>query len=234
MYIIDEIDLSFRLRYFHLTEDVLLCRSRVFELFGIKNSFTNLYLRPNIIHKAIEKITDFYYRFYDNALSAANGKIDIIGFGDDFASQHDLMISPDMWRSFCKKPLARLFGLGKKFNTYVFFHACGSVRKIIPDLIEIGLDILFPIQPLAKGMNHRELKTEFGDRLAFWGGIDVQKILPFGTPKDVRQYVRERIETLGSGGGYILSSSHHLLKHVPLENILAMYDEAVKTKPPYQ
>lgn len=205
--------------------------SRVFELFGIKTAFINLYRRPNLIREVIKRITDFYYDLYDTALSRAEGGVDIVGFGDDFATQHDLMVSPKMWQSFCKQPLARLFSLGKKHDTYVFFHACGAVRKIIPDLIEIGLDILFPVQPRAKDMNHAELKEEFGDCLAFWGAVDVQKTLPFGTPDDVRREVRERIKILGSEGGYILSSSHNLLKHFPLENILAMYDEAIKTKP---
>jgi uroporphyrinogen decarboxylase len=204
--------------------------SRIFELFGMETALTNLYRRPSLIHEAIKRITDYYYELYDTALSTAGEGIQIAGFGDDFATQQNLMISPEMWRAFCKQPLARLFSLGKKHNVYVFFHACGAIRKIIPDLIEIGLDILFPVQPLAKGMDHAELKAEFGDRLAFWGGVDVQRILPFGTPEDVRRYVRERIKILGSGGGYILSSSHNMLKSFPLENILAMYDEAMKTK----
>ena len=197
--------------------------SRVFELFGIETTLTNFYRRPNLIRETIRRITNYYYELYDTAMSIAGDRIHIAGFGDDFATQQDIMISPEMWRDFCKKPLARLFSLGKKHNVYVFLHACGAVRKIIPDLVEIGLDILFPIQPSAKGMDPLELKTEFGDRLAFWGGIDDQTVLPFGTPEEVRQYTRERIKILGSGGGYILSSSHNLLKHFPLENILAMY-----------
>jgi len=207
--------------------------SRVFELFGIETALTNFYRRPSLIRETIRRITDYYYELYDIALSVAKEGVQIVGFGDDFASQHDLMISPEMWQDFCKKPLARLFSLGKKHNVYVFIHACGAIRKIIPDLVEIGLDILFPVQPLAKGMDHAELKAEFGDRLAFWGGVDVQSVLPFGTPEDVRRYVRERVKILGSGGGYILSSSHNILKSFPLENILAMYDEAKKIKMPY-
>ena len=89
------------------------------------------------------------------------------------------------------------------------------------------MDILYPIQPNAAGMDHRELKREFGRDVSFWGGIDVQRVLPFGTPDEVRRFVRERIDVLGEGGGYILSSSHNLLKAFPLENILAMYDEAM-------
>jgi len=207
--------------------------SRLFELFGMKTTLVNIKLRPNMLHAAIRKITDFYCDFYDTALSYADGMVDIVGWGDDFATQDNLMISPESWRSFFKQPLVRLFSLGRKHGVYTFFHACGAIRSIIPDLVEAKLDILFPVQPRAKGMDHGEIKEEFGDHLAFWGGIDVQKTLPFGTPRDVRQEVRERIRVLGRGGGYILSSSHNILQHVPLENILAMYEEAVKTKPKY-
>jgi uroporphyrinogen decarboxylase len=202
--------------------------SRVFELFGMKTALINLHTRPDLIHAVIKKTTDFYYEVFDIALSNAEGGIDIAGFGDDFATQEDLMISPNIWRSFIKEPLSRLFSLGQKHNVYIFFHSCGAVRRIIPDLIEIGLDILFPIQPRATGMDPAELKEEFGDRLAFWGGVDVQRTLPFGTTEEVRREVRERIRILGAGGGYILSSSHNLEKHFPLQNILAMYDEAMK------
>ncbi|MEM1582275.1 MAG: uroporphyrinogen decarboxylase family protein [Candidatus Bathyarchaeia archaeon] len=206
--------------------------SRVFELFGIETALKNLYLRPSLIRETIRRIVDYYYEFFDTALSVTEGKIQIVGFGDDFASQQDLMINPKMWRDFCKEPLRRLFSLGEKHDVYVFFHSCGAIRKVIPDLIEIGMDILFPVQPSARGMDHAELKEEFGNNLAFWGGIDVQTVLPFGTPDDVRQYVRERVRILGLGGGYILSPSHNLLKSFPLENILAMYDEAMKIKAP--
>lgn len=203
--------------------------SRVLELFGMEKGLLNFHDRPDLIRATIKRTTDYYYELYDTVLKAADGGIQIIGFGDDLATQRDLLISPAMWRDFCKEPMARLFSLGKKHGVYVFFHSCGAVRSIIPDLIEIGLDILFPVQPKAWGMDHRKLKAEFGDRLAFWGGIDVQQVLPFGTPEEVRRYVRERIEILGAGGGYILSSSHNLLKAFPLENILAMFDEAMKT-----
>ena len=202
--------------------------SRVFELFGMETALTYFYDRPDLIHKTIEKSVDYYYELYDTALKTADGGIMMIGFGDDFATQRDLLINPEMWRTFCKEPLSRLFSLGKKHGVYVYFHSCGAIRSVIPDLIEVGLDVLFPIQPNAWKMNHRELKDEFGDSLAFWGGIDVQTLLPFGTPDEVRRFVRERIDILGAGGGYILSSSHNLLKAFPLENILAMYDEAIR------
>jgi len=204
--------------------------SRIFELFGMEKGLTYFYDRPDLIHATIKMVTDFYYEFYDRALREADGGVLFVGFGDDFASQRDLLLSPAMWRTFSKKPLERLFSLGKKHNVFVFLHACGAVRKVIPDLVEIGLDVLWPIQPNAAGMIPLELKAEFGDDLAFWGAIDVQRVLPYGTVEDVRRHAREQIEILGAGGGYILSSGHNLLKGFPLENILALYDEALKTR----
>ena len=200
--------------------------SRVFELFGMEKALTNLYDRPDLARATIEMSVDWYYKFYEKALQAADGGIDIIGFGDDVATQRDLLVDPAMWRDLCKEPLARLFELGKKYDAYVYFHSCGAVRDIMDDLVEIGMNILFPVQPRATGMDHRGLKKRYGESLAFWGGIDVQHILPFGKPDEVRRYVRDRIDVLGDGGGYILSSSHNLLKAFPLQNILAMYDEA--------
>lgn len=203
--------------------------SRVFELFGMERGLTHFYDRPDLIHATIERVTDFYYAFYDATLTAAEGGIQIFGLGDDFATQQDLLISPELWREFCKKPLERLFSLGRKHGVYVFFHSCGAISSIIDDLIEIGLDILFPVQPNALGMEARTLKDRYGGRLAFFGGIDVQRVLPFGSVEEVRAHVHEQIDVLGAGGGYILSSAHNLLKEFPLANILAMYDEAAKT-----
>lgn len=203
--------------------------SRVLELFGMEKGLMYFYDRPDLIHKTIEKVSDFYYDYYDAALTAADGGIQVIGYGDDFATQRDLLLGPEMWRDFCREPLARLFSLGKKHGVFVYFHSCGAVSSILDDLVEIGLDVLYPVQPNALGMDHRELKERHGDKLSFWGGIDVQHVLPFGTEEEVRRHVRERIETLGAGGGYILASSHNLLKAFPLANILAMYDEAMKT-----
>jgi uroporphyrinogen decarboxylase len=203
--------------------------SRIFELFGMERGLTHFYDRPDLIGATISRITNYYYEFYDAALSAADGGVQILGLGDDFATQRDLLINPSQWREFCKEPLAHLFSLGKKHGVSVFFHSCGAVHKILDDLVEIGMDILYPVQPNAVGMNHRDLKVRYGDRIVFWGGVDVQHVLPFGTVEEVRSHVRERIEILGKGGGYILSSSHNLLRGFPLENILAMYDEAMQS-----
>ncbi len=108
----------------------------------------------------------------------------------------------------------------------IFLHSCGSVYAIIEDLIEIGIDVLNPVQVAATNMEPEKLKKEFGDRLAFWGAIDTQHVLPFGTPDEVRAEVRRVIDCLGKGGGYIVASVHNLQPEVPPENIIAMFDEA--------
>ncbi|MGQ9513496.1 MAG: uroporphyrinogen decarboxylase family protein [Thermoproteota archaeon] len=136
------------------------------------------------------------------------------------------MMSLSLWKEFFKPRLAKLYGLGKRYGCKIMQHSCGSIRRIIPELIEIGLNILDPIQVRAVGMDPRELKSTYGNKIAFHGAVDTQRTLPYGRSEDVRQEVRMLIDTLGDGGGYILSGSQDLLPDIPVENILAMYDEA--------
>lgn len=129
-----------------------------------------------------------------------------------------------MFRKFFKPALRDLINLAKTFDLKTMLHTCGGVRELIPDLIEIGLDILNPIQTRAKGMDPKELKKEFGKDICFHGSVDVQKILPFGTPDDVKKTVNSLIKTLGKGGGFILAPSHNLQLDIPINNIIAMYE----------
>ncbi|MBC7334346.1 MAG: hypothetical protein H5T85_07850 [Actinobacteria bacterium] len=155
--------------------------------------------------------------------------VDMIYMGDDFGGQSGPLISLDMYRRFFKPRHAKIIEELKKINPDIIiaFHSCGSARFIIEDLIEIGVNILNPLQPRAKYMDPYELKSTFGDRLCFWGGIDEQQILPFGSPEDVRREVREKISIFGKGGGYILAPAHALQSDTPLDNVLAMLDEAI-------
>ena len=111
------------------------------------------------------------------------------------------------------------------------FHVCGTVEELIPDLLDIGMDILNPLQFSAKGMDPKRLKDKFGKSLCFYGGVDIQHTLPYGTTEQVRSEVRQRVEVLGKGGGYILGSAHSLMDDVPVANVLAMYDEARRYRP---
>ena len=161
------------------------------------------------------------------AWSYAELGADIICLGDDVGSQRGLLMSAPMWRRWLKPRLARVISVAKmaRPDVLVFYHSDGDIRPIIPDLIEIGVDILNPIQP--ECMDPAELKTKYGHRLAFWGGIGIQTTLPFGTPDDVRREVKLRIETVGKGGGLLLAPTHVIEPEVPWENILA-FVEAVK------
>jgi uroporphyrinogen decarboxylase len=136
----------------------------------------------------------------------------------------------ELYRKMIKPHHQRLFRyLRSRTGAKIAYHTCGSVVHLIPDLVEMGVDALNPVQVSAKGMDSRRLKREFGKDLAFWGAIDSQRVLPFGTPAEVEAEVQKRIQDLGEGGGYICCAVHNIQADVSAENICAMYDTALKT-----
>jgi uroporphyrinogen decarboxylase len=147
---------------------------------------------------------------------------------DDVGTQEGLMVSREMFREFFAPRLSRLVDLAHSHGAKLLFHSCGAIRPLVEDIIEIGVDILDPLQAAAKGMEPEALKADFGDRLCLHGGICTQHLLPEGSPEDVRSEVRRRIGILGDGGGYILAPCHVVQTDVPTENVLAMVDEAVR------
>jgi uroporphyrinogen-III decarboxylase len=151
---------------------------------------------------------------------------DMIWAGDDFGGQNGMIIAPETWRQRFKPRIKFMFESFRKINPNIkiAWHSCGSILPIIPDFIDIGLDILNPIQPLAKDMDYRLLKERFGRDLIFFGGIDVQQLLPFGTPEQIKEAVRERIKILGANGGYIVGPAHNIQDDTPIENVLAFFD----------
>jgi uroporphyrinogen decarboxylase len=160
-------------------------------------------------------------------LEAVGPYLDIIAFKDDIGMQSGPIISPAMFREMIKPRMQKLIDvIRSKTPARLWFHSCGSIYYAIPDLIELGVEILNPVQVQAAGMDTARLKREFGDRLAFWGGIDTQQVLPFGTPDAVAAEVRQRLADLAPGGGYVLASVHNLEADVPGENIWAMYQTA--------
>lgn len=148
---------------------------------------------------------------------------DMILAGDDVGTQDRMLISPSLWREFIKPRYERLFGEYKRLNPRIIIatHICGHIEPIIGDLIDVGVDVLNPVQPLA--MEPASLKKRFGTHISFWGGVDDQRVLPFGSPEDVFREVRLRISQLAPGGGYIVCSSHNVQPQTPLENIKAFY-----------
>ena len=200
--------------------------SRVMDMFGMETGLMHLADRPDLIHATVAHIGEFLEEFYRRFARAGQGHYDFLGFGDDFASQKGMMLTPNMWREYFLPLWKRLFAIAHQHGMKASMHSCGSIRPVLGDLIDAGLDILEVVQVTAVGMEPANLKREFGRHLAFYGGIDTQRILPLGNPTDVRREVRRLIDTLGKGGRYILASMHFLMDDVPVENVLAMYDEA--------
>ena len=155
--------------------------------------------------------------------------VDVVMIGDDVAGQEGLLFSPKLWKELIK-PVEKRFcqAIKRKTKAYLFFHSCGSVYKLISDFIEMGVDILNPVQVSAKDMDTKRLKVEFGDRITFWGGgCDTGHALPYGKPEDVEREVKRRIADLAPGGGFIFTQVHNIQSEVPPENVVAMF-EAVK------
>ncbi len=183
-----------------------------------------MYDNPEVAATLVEKIANFYYRQAEIMFQKGKGYIDIFFMGDDYGVQNGLMMSRRLWKKFFAPHLERFWRLAKSYDLKVQLHSCGSVRELIPDFIEMGLDVLDPIQVRARGMVPEELKKEFGDRLAFHGSIDTQETLPFGSKEDVKKEVLHRLKVMTPGGGFIISPSQHLLTEIPLENIVTMYE----------
>jgi uroporphyrinogen-III decarboxylase len=155
--------------------------------------------------------------------------VDMLWLGDDVGMQNAMLISPKMWRRFLKPRMANFIAELKAINpdVKVAYHSDGQIYPIIPDLIEIGLDVLNPVQPAS--MDPVRLKKEYGDKLCFWGTIDEQHTLPFGSADDVRAEVIERLNTIGRGGGLILGPTHSVQLDTPMENFWAMIETITKT-----
>ncbi len=194
-------------------------------LSGMEKFFEDLLLRPAYAKKLVEKITEIQLTFMDQYLDKVGPYLDIYILGDDWCGQDGPFISPRLLRELIIPPTREQISLiKKKSKAKVFFHNCGSVVDLIPDMIEMGIDILNPVQLTARGMEAKKLKREFGQDIVFWGGIDTQKTLPFGNPDEVCQHTREVIDALAPGGGFVFNTSHNIQSGTPPENILAMYE----------
>jgi uroporphyrinogen decarboxylase len=200
---------------------------------GTEQWFMDLADNIRFARALLDKLADIAASLNEAGLEVAGRDLTLLRFsGDDLGSQRRLLISPAIFREVVKPAFRKQYARSKQAfiqqnpQGKIFNHSCGDVFEIIPDFIELGLDVLNNLQPVG-AMDHTAIKHLYGDRLCFHGGIDVQKILPFGSPEDVYQETRRCIKTLGSGGGYILAPTIHIQSDVPPENILAMRD-AVK------
>jgi uroporphyrinogen decarboxylase len=195
---------------------------------NMENVMFDMLERPEMAHYLFDRFTTFYCEDITRALEATDGGFDIYCEWSDYGTQRALLISVSMFREFLAPYLKRMIDHCHAAGLKFMAHSCGAIRPLIPDLIELGIDILDPIQVAAEDMEPAGLKRDFGDRLAFHGGGCTQRTLPFGSADDVRAAVLDRVATLGRGGGYILASSHDLSADTPPENVLAMYDPALR------
>lgn len=178
----------------------------------------------------LDKMTELKLAFWEMALPQLRDVVDVISEADDYGTQVSQLISPRMFRRLFKPRLAILFRRIKELapDAKLFFHSCGNVRPLLPDFIEIGVDILNPVHVRATGMNPFELKRDFGRDIVFWGGgVDTQDVLPHGTPEAVKDDVRRNIAALAPGGGFVFNTVHNIQADVPPENVMAMW-EAVR------
>jgi uroporphyrinogen decarboxylase len=198
------------------------------QLRGMQELLTDLALNPALPLYIMDRICEVLLENTRRVLELAGQRLDMVYFYDDVATQNSLLVSPKMWRTYIRPYHCKLIELAKAYRVPVMYHCDGSIYRLIPELIDMGVDLLNPIQPDARDMAPERLKAEFGERLSFHGGIDIIKTLPRGSPDQVRAEVRRRVRTLGAGGGYILASSHHIQPDTPLENVLAMYEPALR------
>lgn len=194
------------------------------QLRGMSEFLMEMAMTPQIPFYIMERLTDIYVELLRRVLEVAGDRLDMVYFYDDIATQQSLMVSQKMWRELIRPHHARIIELCDQYDIPVMYHTDGSIYRLIPELIEMGIDVLNPVQTTAKGMEPEKLKAEFGDRLTFHGGIDIMQTLPRGSEEDVRQEVRYCVDVLGKEGGYILASSHHIQPDTPIENVLAMYE----------
>jgi uroporphyrinogen decarboxylase len=199
-----------------LQHPMLLC--------GMDKVLTDMALHPELACGVFDKFTDFYVAYYDKMLIEAQGRIDLFRIGDDVGTQNSLLISPAMFSQFIAPRLKLLVDLAHSHDTKVMFHSCGSITAFIDVLIEIGVDILDPIQVSAANMDPARIKADHGSRICLHGSIDTQYVLPQGSPHQVAGNVRRMIDILGPGGGFILAPCHVLQTDVPSENVCAMYE----------
>jgi uroporphyrinogen decarboxylase len=187
---------------------------------GMKDLLLDIVERPRLAEALLDKVTDiccFIVKRY------AEAGVDLVRTGDDIGTQRGMMIAPEMWRRWLKPRLAKLIASAKAANpkVKVLYDSDGNYDPVIPDLIDVGVDVLAPIQPECN--EPARLKREYGDHLSFWGSIGVQSTLPFGTVEEVRKEVRQRMGTIGRGGGLVIAPSHVIPPETPWENVVAFF-----------
>jgi uroporphyrinogen decarboxylase len=193
---------------------------------GYEDGYMDMVANPHLAARIMDRILDLKLGYWERVFAELGDLVDVAGESEDLGSQTGLLFSPETYRALLKPRQAELFRfIHARSRAQVFLHSCGAIRALIPELIAVGVDVLNPVQVSAAGMDSAELKREFGRELTFWGGgVDTQGVLGSGTPAQVRDEVRRRIDDLAPGGGFIFAAVHNIQPDVPAENIMAMWE----------
>jgi uroporphyrinogen decarboxylase len=192
---------------------------RAWTLRGMENLLTDMLLEPDFVDELLDKICDYNLKIVDIGLEY---DIDGFYFGDDWGQQSGLIMGPKLWRRFIKPRIAKMYDKVKKAGKFVLQHSCGDIHEIFPDLIDIGLNVYQTFQPEIYDI--KDIKIKYGRDLTFWGAISTQRLLPFGTPDEVKKETLEIMKILGADGGYIAAPTHSVPGDVPAENMLVLMD----------
>ncbi len=190
---------------------------------GMEQLLLDMYMSPQALNPFFDNAMDFSLQVSKNALDFG---VDWIWLGDDVGTQGGMILSPEMWRRFFKPRMAQIINELRKIrkDLIIAYHSCGTIREIIPDLIEIGVNVLNPIQPKAKDMDMYQIKKEFGDKLTMHCGMDTQDLLPFGTLEEIETELKKMIKYLAKGGGFIFTASHTIQPDTSTERIIRMLE----------
>lgn len=200
------------------------------QLRGIEQAMMDLVLYPDLVEVVLDRIEDIQTRMMTRFFDQAANWLDLVFISDDMGTQNSLLMSPEMWKQHLQPRMRRWCDLIHSYGLKVFYHTDGAAEPLIAPLIDCGIDMLNPIQHVCPGMETARLKGKYGDQVIFHGGVDNQRVLPFGSPADVRAEVRMLLDTLGKGReGFICASCHNVQAGTPVENILAMIDEMRKS-----
>ena len=190
---------------------------------GYAEYLVDLLVAPRFAEELMDRILEIHLAVTGRMLKTVGGDVDVVLYADDLGCQDQPMLSPDLYRRLIKPRQRRLVNFVKARTAgRVMYHTCGAIYPLIGDFVDIGIDVLNPVQTTAAGMEPARLKAEFGRDLVFWGGVDLQRLLPYGTPAEVRMAVRELVVCLGRDGGFVVSAANIIQPDVPPQNLWAM------------
>ena len=202
--------------------------SDCFRMYGYQNFLMDMLMRPEYIKTLVNRTTDFYLEMNEHMFSTLKGKMDIFFLGSDFGSQQGLMFDEDLWMDIYYENYKKIIALAQSYGLIVMFHSCGSISPLIPHFIELGVNILDPVQTTAGNMDPKNLKDKFGEDIVFHGAIDTQHVLPGKSPEEVKAHAHNIISILGKNGGYIFAPCNNIQSDTTMQNIEALYQAVLE------